>query len=185
MATQNNFFISYYAGYFQDDFRVSRNLTFNLGLRYEFEQGLRDRDNRITVGFEGDRPFPVQVSLPDGRTLKGGLMYAGVDGYPTHQGDPSKTKFTPRVGFAWSLNSETVLRGGYGLFWSPNPYPYLNNEAFGVRGFTAITDYVASTDGADAVRDVHPNKSISQRYPATSRQRGWSTYRRRRHCAFC
>jgi trimeric autotransporter adhesin len=147
VATSNNFFIDYYAGYVQDDFRLTPNVTLNLGLRYEFEQGLRERDNRITVGFDRDRTFPVQVALPDGRTLKGGLIYAGVDGYPTHQGNPSKRKFAPRVGFAWSINPKTVLRAGSGLFWSPNQYPLFNSDAFGTRGFTAATDYVTSTDG--------------------------------------
>ena len=63
----------------------------------------RRRTTTFTVGFDRDRAWPVQVP---GVTLKGGLMYAGVDGYPTHQSDPSKTKFAPRVGFAWSIEPQ-------------------------------------------------------------------------------
>jgi hypothetical protein len=145
VATKNNFFINYYAGYVQDDFRVNPDLTVNVGLRYEFEQGLQETNDAFTVGFDRDRLWDFQ--LPGGPTLKGGLMYSGVDGYPTHQSDPSKTKFSPRVGFAWSINPKTVLRGGYGLFWAPYQYAFPSENNLGARGFTAITDYVASTDG--------------------------------------
>ena len=60
---------------------MTRNLTANLGLRYEFEQGLQERDNRLTVGFDRSAAFPVQIPgalRPDGTPLelKGGLMYA-------------------------------------------------------------------------------------------------------------
>jgi hypothetical protein len=144
VGTPNNFFINYYAGYFHDDWRVSPNLTLNLGLRYEFEQGLQERDDRITVGFSRDKPFPVQVT---GLNLKGGLLYAGVDGAPTHQSDPSKRKFAPRVGFAWSITPKAVLRGGYGIFYAPNQYAFPNENRLGTRGFTAVTTYIASTDG--------------------------------------
>src|SRR5262249_9279958 len=61
VGSPNNFYINYYAGYVHDDFRVSPRLTLNLGLRYEFEQGLKERDNHITVGFDRQRAFPVQV----------------------------------------------------------------------------------------------------------------------------
>jgi trimeric autotransporter adhesin len=144
VAKPTNAFIDYYAGYAQDDIRVNPNLTLNLGLRYEFEQGLQEKNNEITVGFDRDRNWPFQVS---GVTLKGGLEYAGVDGYPTHQSDPSKNKFAPRVGFAWSADAKTVVRGGYGLFWAPHQYPGISATSLGTRGFTQRTDLVASTNG--------------------------------------
>jgi trimeric autotransporter adhesin len=144
ISAHNNFFINYYAGYVQDDFRVNSKLTLNAGLRYEFEQGLQEKDNEFTVGFDRNRQWPFQVP---GVNLKGGLMYAGVDGYPTHQSDPSKTKFSPRLGFAWSANSKTVVRGGYGIFWSPYQYAFPTESNLGTRGFTGVSNYVASTNG--------------------------------------
>ena len=144
VATPNNFFIDYYAGYVQDDIRINSNLTVNMGVRYEFEQGLQEKNNAFTVGFDRNRAFPVQVP---GLNLKGGLEYAGVDGYPTHQSDPSKKKFAPRAGFAWSIDAKTVLRGGFGLFWAPYQYAFPTENNLGARGFTQVTDYVASTDG--------------------------------------
>src|SRR5262249_42393313 len=96
-----------------------------------------------TVGFSRDKAFPVQVP---GLNLKGGLLYAGVDGAPTHQSDPSTKKFAPRVGFAYSFSPKLVLRGGYGIFYAPNQYAFPNENRMGTRGFTAVTDYVATTD---------------------------------------
>ncbi|HEV2664364.1 MAG TPA: TonB-dependent receptor, partial [Blastocatellia bacterium] len=143
IGSPNNFYINYYAGYAQDDFRVNSKLTLNLGLRYEFEQGLQERDNNITVGYSRDKAFPVQVP---GLNLKGGLLYAGVDGAPTHQSDPSKKKFAPRVGLAYKFSDKVVLRGGYGIFYAPNQYAFPDENRMGTRGFTAVTSYVASTD---------------------------------------
>ena len=152
VGAPNDFYIRYFGGYVQDDYRVTRNLTANLGLRYEFEQGLQERDNRLTVGFDRSAAFPVQIPgalRPDGTPLelKGGLMYGGVDGNPTHQSDPSKKKFAPRIGFAYSLNPRTVVRGGYGLFYAPNQYAFPDENRLGTRGFTAVTTYFASNDG--------------------------------------
>jgi hypothetical protein len=141
IGSPNDFFINYYAGYFQDDFRVTPNLTLNFGLRYEFEQGLQERDDNITVGFSRDQAFPVQVT---GLNLKGGLLYAGVDGAPTHQSDPSRKKFAPRIGLAYKFSDRVVLRGGYGVFYAPNQYAFPNENRMGTRGFTAVTTYVAS-----------------------------------------
>src|SRR6185295_2677152 len=56
-----NAYINYYAGYAQDDLRVNSKLTVNLGVRYEFEQGLQEKNNALTVGFDRDRAWPVQV----------------------------------------------------------------------------------------------------------------------------
>jgi hypothetical protein len=145
IPTPTELFTNYVAGFVQDDFRVGANLTVNVGLRYEFEQGLQERQDAFTVGFDRARAFPVQVP---GLDLRGGLMYAGVDRYPTHQGDPSSGNFAPRVGVAWSVDARTVVRAGYGLFWAPTQIPQaLSQAGLGTRGFTGTTTYVASNDG--------------------------------------
>jgi hypothetical protein len=145
IGTRNDLYTHYVAGYFQDDFRLRSNISVNAGVRYEFEPGLSERNNAFTVGFDRERPFPIQIP---GLTLKGGLMYAGVDGYPTQQGNPTKLNFGPRAGLAWSLDETTVVRGGYGLFWAPSQIAQAFDQgALGTRGFTAATTYLASLDG--------------------------------------
>jgi hypothetical protein len=156
-ATQNHFYVDYYAGYVQDDFRLSNALTVNYGVRYEYETGLKESNNHLTVGFDRNAPFPVQVP---GLTLKGGLMYAGENGYPTQQGHPLHNQIAPRGGIAWSLNAKTVVRGGWGLFWAPQQYPATTEAGLGSRGYSASTTYLASNDGG-----LTPAGSISNPFP--------------------
>ncbi len=145
VGTRNDFYTNYFGGFVQDDFRWGSNVSVNVGVRYELEPGMRERNNAMVVGFDRDRPFPIQVP---GLDLRGGLMYAGVDGYPEHQGNPSKLNFGPRAGIAWSIDPKTVVRGGYGLFWAPPQIAQAFDQgALGTRGFTATTTYTASTDG--------------------------------------
>ncbi|HEX9726092.1 MAG TPA: carboxypeptidase regulatory-like domain-containing protein [Vicinamibacteria bacterium] len=141
-ATPANVFVNYYGGFIQDDWRVNENLVLNLGLRLEHETGLAEEENRFAVGWGYDDPFPVQVP---GFNLTGGLIYAGTGGKDT-QGDPRGLKIGPRAGFVYSLNEKTVLRGGYGIFWAPAPYP-TGEAGFATRGFTSITNVVSSNDG--------------------------------------
>ena len=56
-----HYLIDYFAAYAQDEYRVTSALTVNYGLRYEHEPGVRERDNHLTVGFDREAAFPVQV----------------------------------------------------------------------------------------------------------------------------
>ena len=132
--TPTETFVRYYGGYVQDDWRISSAITVNYGLRYEWESGLREIENRFLVAFDRDVVSPL--AAPTGLNLKGGLRYAGVDGWPESQGDPSNKKFSPRLGAAWSLNDRTVLRAGYGLFWAPLFYNQI--AALGYQQVTNI-----------------------------------------------
>jgi len=135
-------FIDYSAFYVQDDVRVNSRLSLNLGLRVEFESGLKERNNNFTVDFDRDVVNPISNEQ---RTVTGGLIFAGVDGAPTEQGDTG-IRLGPRAGAAYQLNRKTVLRGGFGLFWAP---VRVENSAEGVGaiGFTQSTPLVGSNDG--------------------------------------
>jgi trimeric autotransporter adhesin len=156
-ATPARYLIDYYAGYAQDEFRVNSALTVNYGLRYEYEPGVHEADNALSVGFDRTADFPVQVP---GLSLKGGLMYAGDNGYPTRQGKPLNG-VAPRGGFAWSLSSKQVIRGGYGFYWAPMQFSGVGETAMGRLGYTATTTYLASTDG-----NRTPANSLSNPFPA-------------------
>ena len=73
---------------------------------------------------------------PARRSYLNGLIFAGVDGAPEEQGDPAALKVAPRGGFSYSLNTKTVLRGGYGLFYAPWNY---SRGQHGQAGFTRDT----------------------------------------------
>ena len=137
IASQNFNDILYGAGFVQDDWRVNDNLVINLGVRFEHETGMGEANNQIITAWDFDNPFPVN---PTGN-LTGGVLYAGVDGQATRTGNPPGIKVGPRAGFAYSVNDSTVLRGGYGIFWSPltGGGPSTNNHAN--LGFSAQTTY--------------------------------------------
>ncbi|MGC4048559.1 MAG: carboxypeptidase regulatory-like domain-containing protein, partial [Paludibaculum sp.] len=101
--------------FFQDDWKVSRKFTVNLGLRYDYQQWPRERNNG-TSNFD---PFAVN-SLTG---LPGRIEYAGVD-YGNTFLDPIYTNFGPRVGFAYDVfgSGKTVVRGGYAIFYPQTFY---------------------------------------------------------------
>jgi hypothetical protein len=134
-------FTTYYGGYIQDDWRVNSKLSVNFGVRLEHEEGLREVENRQTVAFDQSVVSPLNALVPKtgllaGRTINGGLIFAGVDGAPEEQGNPAAIKVGPRGGFSYAMNPRTVVRGGYGLFYAPWNY---TRAEHGQIGFTRIT----------------------------------------------
>jgi hypothetical protein len=117
-----------YGFFVQDDWKFNNKLTFNLGLRYELETPLIERQDKSVSGFDLSytQPFeqtvranlvanPVPGVDPANFTTKGGLLFAGKDGGSGLYNTPRNT-FLPRFGVAYQLNDKTVFRGGFGLF---------------------------------------------------------------------
>ncbi len=124
----------YHAAYVQDDVRLGEKLTANLGLRYEYEQGQSESNNRYTVGFDPNVAYSFPGANGDIAT-HGALAFAGLDGYSKHSGDLSHTKFSPRAGVSYEVQPGTVVRAGFGVFYA----------AVGLTpastGFTQTTSY--------------------------------------------
>jgi trimeric autotransporter adhesin len=158
LVTPLSFYVNYFGAYVQDDFRYSQKLTLNFGLRYEYETGLQERADQITVGFDPSVPFPVQ---PAGLNVRGGLLFAGVGGNPTQQVRAQKNKFGPRVGFAFMLNDKTTLRGGYGILWAPPIFSLGPTvDGYGALGFAAVTNMVTTLDNG-----LTPANLLSNPFP--------------------
>jgi len=117
-------------GFFaQDNWKVTSKLTLNLGLRYEWSTPYSERYNRVQFSdFAGDsgvpNPLPALLpglvpgvdlsGLPMGATLKGTTLFA----VPGHRHVPvDRNNFAPRLGFAYALTPNTVLRGGAGIYY--------------------------------------------------------------------
>jgi hypothetical protein len=118
-----NQLIDYHALFVQDDFRATQKLTVNIGVRYEYELGQKEKHNQYVVGFNPNLSytFPCNAAAAGTAcaTAHGGLQYAGVGGAPDRCCGFSHAKFSPRIGLAYEAHSGTVIRGGFGLFYAP------------------------------------------------------------------
>ena len=105
----------YYGGFFQDDFKVSRRLTLNLGLRYEVMQPWVDKFDRINTvdPTPGVRSSVVPNAPPN-------LLFVG--DLPRGLVQTDRNNFGPRVGLAWDVTGDgrTAVRAGYGVFFEMN-----------------------------------------------------------------
>src|SRR5262249_21199055 len=143
----------YWGIYVQDDWRVNSKFTLNYGLRLEHESGLQEINNEQTVAFDQNVTNPlnsvVNHSLfPAGAqtTLKGGLIFAGVNGAPTAQANYKTIMPAPRVGATYAIDPRTVFRAGYGLFWAPWNY---NTTQHGQIGFARSTQLSQSDPSSE------------------------------------
>ena len=102
------------AFYVQDDWKITRRLTLNLGLRYEWSTAYSERYNRIQYSdFAG----------ASGITVPGLGPLAGVTAFPTSSRRTlpvDRNNFAPRIGFAFALTPNTVFRGGAGIYYGMN-----------------------------------------------------------------
>ncbi|MDQ6663386.1 MAG: TonB-dependent receptor [Acidobacteriota bacterium] len=157
---------NFYTGiFFQDDYRITSKLTANLGVRWEYQTPATERYNRTTRGFAYNVPSPLQVP---GLNLKGGLLYAGVDGRPRGIYKSDWNNFGPRVGLAYSLNSKTVLRAGYSL-----SYIALVGMVY-PTAYSNTTSMTTTQDGItpkDLLRNPFPNGFL----PAIGNSQGLAT----------
>lgn len=145
----------YYSFYAQDDWRVNRRLTLNLGLRYSIPTGDKEKDGRL-AWFEPDAPNPQGpiVGLPN---LKGLIGWLG--GGIANQLETDHNNFAPRFGFAYLVNQKTVVRGGYGVYYEPRIIRGFGGGAGGAIEASRNTDVVGTVDG------VTPATSISNPFP--------------------
>ena len=152
----------------QDDLRLGRRLTVNLGLRWDYESPVTERYDRTNRGFAFAQASPLadQVRRAPGASecpacadLEGGILFAGVDGQPRGLFDPDRNNFQPRVGFAYVLTDRTVVRGGFGVYHAPT------NQRGDPTSFVSNTSYVANDrDGRVGIPELSYN-TFADPYP--------------------
>jgi len=118
-----------FGAYVQDDWKVARNLTLNLGLRYEYDSPATDPTNRMAT-FDFSTGQTVQVGT-NGTSRSG-----------THGWDGG---FGPRVGFAWSPMSHTVIRGAYGIYYDAGMFVVGSSLYFNPPFFTISVYFPSDT----------------------------------------
>ncbi|MBV9296156.1 MAG: TonB-dependent receptor, partial [Acidobacteriaceae bacterium] len=122
-------------GFFvQDDFKIRKNLTVNLGLRWSYFSALSDTQNNMYAAFPGS----------------GSSFLTGLTVRPANSWTPQKDNFGPELGFAWSpslFNDKLVVRGGYGLNYNQNEIAVTSNIQNN-PGLVVFPSFVMSTPGS-------------------------------------
>lgn len=147
----------YTAGYIQDDWKVSRRLTLNLGVRYDIEGSPAETQNRMNRGFAYAAASPLAAVAksasaaicPSCQNLTGGLLFAGTGGQSRGAFNTEYNHVQPRVGLIFHAFQNTIVRGGYGMF-------YLPEAAFGAaQGFAQDTAYVPNNIAGTTTPDLY------------------------------
>ncbi len=136
----------------QDDWRLTRKLTLNLGVRYELENATTEAQNRNVRGFDPTAAITIAAAARTAYAARpiaelpvssfnpqGGLLFA-TDEHPGFW-NTDRNNVEPRVGFAYQVNDKTVIRGGAGMYAVPA-------IIFGTvqHGFSQSTSFIASED---------------------------------------
>ncbi len=146
---------NYYAAYVQDDFKMRRDLTVNLGLRYDVDTPRHEAHGAqsvldLSAQNCGNSAVPISPCVP------GALVYGpNATGAKTYFKD-----FGPRIGFAYSpgiWSNKTVLRGGFGIF-----YTALSYSDFG----DALTSGTKATPDFKSLDSFTPVQALDQGFPS-------------------
>ncbi|MBZ5654549.1 MAG: carboxypeptidase-like regulatory domain-containing protein [Acidobacteriia bacterium] len=151
---------NYYVGYIQDDFKFRRDLTFNIGFRYDVDTPRHEAEGAqsvlsLTTLNSGNEAVPISPSVP------GALIYGrSATGLKTYYKD-----FAPRLGFAYAPEKlfghlpNTVIRGGYGIYYSALSYSDFGDSF--TSGTTVNPDF-KSQDGFTS----SPAQSLDAGFPS-------------------
>ena len=179
--TANRFSSQHYYGFFlQDNWRVTKRLTVNLGLRWDYQRPFIERFNRQTSVFDPTAINPISdtaqaayatilaqvladpARFPFGTQLAqlvpvsafkvyGAQRFAGVDGQPRVVTNGDFSQWQPRFGFAYQITPKTVIRGGFGRFTASS------GIKGGQNGFERTTTFLASIDSGLTPYDTLSN----------------------------
>ncbi|MBZ5664155.1 MAG: TonB-dependent receptor [Acidobacteriia bacterium] len=149
-----------FGGFVQDNWKKTDKLTLNVGLRYEVVLPRTERRNELNY-LDPNVQSPITV---DGQHLLGGEVFAS--SHDRYSYAPSYRNFQPRFGFAYRAPHNTVVRGGYGIYFSAWRGAVAGTSGVGQQGFDQVTDLVASHWGDG----VTPAARMSDPYPGGPRR---------------
>jgi hypothetical protein len=150
----------FFSAFVQDDFKIARNFTMNIGLRYDYGAPLTELLNRVNTFRAGEQStvFP---------TAPVGLVFPGDKGISASTYSPDTNNFGPRIGFAWDPTGKGKLsvRTGFGVFYNVSEselaLQFLGAAPYGVQvvglGVTDMT-HPYQTSSAPLAQNPFPFK---------------------------
>ena len=168
----------YFAGYFQDDWKVTPKLTLNLGIRYDVDVPRTERYNQLSY-FDINAPSPLQGVIPASACLNCGNLRGQVK-FTTpdnrHQAPTDTNNWGPRFGFAYNFARNMVLRGAYGITYAPSALQAAGSTgAAGMTGFSSNSDAYFTFDNMRTIRTYLRNPFPDGYTLPTGRALGAST----------
>jgi hypothetical protein len=161
----------FYAFFIQDDWKLNRNITLNLGLRWEYQTGPWDPDDRMSRFLDLNNPIPEMQATPpnmpaDALALRNAApIYNGAwvftDSNNRQAWNAQKNLFLPRAGLAIRLNDKSALRFGYARYAVPPMLTVDGLGSFQYPGFSALTTALPELQGV-------PQAVLSDPFPANS-----------------
>jgi hypothetical protein len=145
---------SYFAGYIQDDWKITRKLTLNLGLRYDLDIPRTERFDRYSY-FSMYEPSPIAGRVPASAcpacgNLLGGMHFVTPEN--RRQTPTDKNNIGPRFGFAYNATRRMAVRGGYGIAYPPSALQASGTTgAGGMEGFRDTTNFNSTFDSMRSV----------------------------------
>jgi hypothetical protein len=139
---------TYLAEYIQDDWRLDNRLTLNLGLRYDLNFPRTERYNRASV-FDASVNSPLAGLVPGYPNLKGAMTFTSAN----HRAYTFTiyTNFAPRLGLAYQLPKDMVVRLAYGIVYGLAPTDASGPSGGFVDGYTGSTSINTSLDGVNPI----------------------------------
>ena len=164
-----------YAAYFQDDFDLSDRLSINLGLRWEYEPGPTDPQNRLSQRLDLTSPIPEMQATPPvmpdqarqlmaskgyNYTFNGAWVFASEDNPNAWHSTP--WNFLPRVGVNYRIGSDAVLRAAYARFMMPvsNVRDTLGDFVNQYTGYAQTTTTLGLANGV-------PRQTLNDPFPSS------------------
>jgi hypothetical protein len=159
---------NYFALYAQDSWRLGSNVTMNYGLRWEYDQPFTDtKDAIVNIDFDWANSHPpIFVRAGDGDPYEGNpafrlapeIQYVRDGRFGRGAYKPDKNDFAPRVGLAWSVTPQTVIRTGGGIYYVRD----IGNAVFDTVRNAPFT--IRRNEPAESLR---PNLSYEQPFART------------------
>jgi hypothetical protein len=173
---------NFYSLYAQDDIRLTRNITLNVGLRYELETGLRDTGNRLSRFLDLTNPIPEMQAnppaIPESAARLNNVPYHFNGAWHfTDDENPNaytapRNRFMPRAGVAIRLNDKTAVRIGFARYVIPSEVITGTLDALPTYGFNAATSVEPVLQGIPGARLSNPFPASNPLIEPTGRSRG-------------